>query len=258
MLSTRLENSVGKKMRDSSETDKVRFCQKKDGKKENAESKSQEMDWHKGAAMFLSYHMRLLCVWGWRCLCSLYWICTTFQLLKSQVNLENHLQAVWLCSLWNGKSGFLLWIRWMRHWPLQPLQDYWWMLLMDTLLRCPYSQWTALVSVRGLNTGMKAAKITFQVATSAEKKPEYEYFLYRMYTSMKGLVQGLLWSSALFLNFLICSHDETLYCEGTRPSNVEGNISFSIDTVIGFVRKQMAHFSISSFWTIFSVFLPQM
>lgn len=184
MLSTRLENSVGKKLRDSSETDKICFCQKEDGKKENAKSKSQETDWHKGAAMFLSYHVPLLYVWRWRCLCSLYWICTTFQLLKSQVNLENHLQAVWLCSLWNGKSGFLLWIKWMRHWPLQSLQDYWWMLLMDTFLRCPYPQWTTLVSVRGLNTEMKAARITFQVATFAEKKPEYEYFLYGIFVHL--------------------------------------------------------------------------
>lgn len=58
--STRLENSVGKKMRDSSETDKISFCKKEDGKKDHGKSEFQERDWHMGAAMFLSCHMALL------------------------------------------------------------------------------------------------------------------------------------------------------------------------------------------------------
>lgn len=108
-LSTRLQYSVGKKITDNS--DKICFCQKEDGKKEHGKSNFQERDWHKGAAMFPSYHVLLLCVCRWRGLCSFYSICT-FQLLKSQIKLEYHLQAVWLCPSWNGQSWFVLWIRW--------------------------------------------------------------------------------------------------------------------------------------------------
>lgn len=76
--STRLENSVGKKMRDSSETDKICFCKKEDGKKDHGKSDFQETDWHMQEAMFLSCYMALLHVCRWRWLCNLYKICTTF------------------------------------------------------------------------------------------------------------------------------------------------------------------------------------